>query len=387
MKIDNSQGKIYYGMHFYPGVARYEPPDQPPFTVLINENVIRNMGPTFAGRPIFVQHVDTVEESLDELRAEADGWVIESFYNKADGKNWVKFILTSDQAIEAAREGWKLSNAYLPECVDKPGTWNGVQYDREVVGGEYEHLAIVQNPRYEESVIMTPEQFKAYNEKKTVELTRLANSKDKGTTKMKLNIFKRQKIENAPDLDGMMVELPKSKKEVLLTNVIAEYDKIMNMNGYANGDHMVKVGEKDEMSVNDLVKKHMDVCNELEGMKAKNAASDDGGEPGEDDTAMENDAIEGSDMGDVGDRGGDESLGNEEDEAAEDDKKKVAAKKDDKNKNELEAAKAKKLANEKAAKAKALRLKNAHLNQADEEVAFVGVPEDQVARGQSLFGS
>lgn len=391
--LSNSKGKIFYGMHCYPGVARYEPPDEQPFTVLLNENVIRNMGPSFAGKPIFVQHVDDVEQELDLLRNEADGWVIESFFNQADGKTWAKFIVVSDQGLDAIRQGWKLSNAYFPECDDTPGTWNGVPYQRVVTDGEFEHLAIVQNPRYEESVIMTPEQFKVYNEKQTGELKRLANSKDKKKEKtgmgLKLNIFKRTKVENSVDLDGLVVELPKSKKEILLTTVVSEYDKIMNMNGYANGDHMVKVGDKDEMSVNDLVKKHMELCNEYAEMKN---AADDGGEPGDDGEGIENAddddsedldnaAIEGSDMGDVGDRGGDESLDNEDDEEDAEKKKKAKAENAKKAKAKNESDK------KKLAKAKAERLKNAHLNAVEEESVAIALPQEQVARGVSLYGS
>ena len=368
-KIDNSQGQVFYGMHFYPGVARYETPGQEPFTVLINENVIRKMGQTFAGRPIFVQHVNDVEENVNLLRENADGWVIESFFNQADGKNWAKFILVSDKAFEAVRAGWKLSNAYFPECEDTPGLWNGVPYDRVVVGGEFDHLAIVQNPRYEESVIMTPEQFKTYNEKKTVELTRLANSNDKkGDKQMKLNIFKRTKIENSVDLDGMIVELPKSKKEMALTKVVDEYDKIVNMNGYANGDHMVKVGDKDEMSVNDLVKKHLEMQNAWDEEKAKNAAREDGGEPGPDDEVKNADD-------DKDDDKDDKSLDNKEDDSDDDD----AKKKKENMQNELAAKK-------QLVKEKAERLRNA-TNQDEQERVVISLPQDQVKRGKQLYGS
>lgn len=380
MKVDNSKGRIFYGMHFYPGVARYDSPNAESFTIFINEDTIRKMGPTFAGRPIFVEHVDEVADSVDAERENADGWVIESFFNAADGKNWAKFIIVSDRGLAAIARGYRLSNAYIPNSFGQGGVWNGVDYQREVLDGEYEHLAIVQNPRYEESVIMSPEEFKNYNDEKTVELKRLANSKEKGESTMKLNIFKRTKVENSIDLDGMIVELPKSKKELALTKVVEEYDKILNMNGYANGDHMVKVGDKDEMSVNDLVKKHLDMCNEMEGMKQKNAASEDGGEPGEDDPAMENDSeeeIKAAGMKDVGDRGGDKSLENEEDDEEDDKKKK------NKMKNEMTLDEARKV----IAREKALRLKNANLREQDVEIATVSIPSDQIARGKARYGS
>ncbi len=377
MNIENSQGKIYYGMHFYPGVARYEAPDQEPLTVFVNEDTIRKMGPTFAGRPIFVEHVENVEGDLNELRGEADGWVIESFFNAADGKNWVKFIVVSEKGLFAIQRGMRLSNAYIPQLIDRSGVWNGVPYQKEVAGGEFEHLAIVDNPRYEESVIMDPEEFKAYNEKKTVELKRLSNSKDKkGDNKMKLNIFKRTKVENSVDLDGMVVELPKSKKELSLTKVVEEYDKILNMNGYANGDHMVKVGEN-EMSVNDLVKKHQEMSEELDGMKKKNASGDDEDKDAEDpavDNDSEKEIVEAGDA-DVGDRGGDKSLDNEDEE--EEDKKK------EKKQNSITIEEAKKV----LAREKARRIKNANLREMDEEPMRVSLPQDQVARGKSRYGS
>jgi PHD/YefM family antitoxin component YafN of YafNO toxin-antitoxin module len=385
VKFDNSQGKIFYGMHFYPGVARYEAPDKEPLTVFINEDTIRNMGPTFAGRPVFVEHVEEVDDNVNELRKEADGWVIESFFNQADGKNWAKFIIVSDRGYEAIRRGYRLSNAYIPQLSQKGGVWNGVDYQSEVINGEFEHLAIVKNPRYEESVILTPEEFKNYNDEKTVELKRLSNSNNRGERKMKLNIFKRTKVENSVDLDGMIVELPKSKKEISLTKVVDEYDKILNMNGYANGDHMVKVGEKDEMSVNDLVKKHLAACNELEGLK-KNASREDGGEPGPDDKDADDSGLENDDEDkrvasgekDVGDRGGDDSLDNEEDNEDESEDKKKKMKND-----VLTISEAKKI----LAKEKAARLKNANLREHDEEIAIVSLPADQVARGRALYGT
>lgn len=372
MKVDNSQGKIFYGMHFYPGVARYEEPGHEPLTVFINEQTIRQMGPSFAARPIFVKHVEEVSDDLDELRGEADGWVVESFFNQADGKNWVKFIVVSDRGLKAINQGYRLSNSYIPQLLDKNGIWNGVPYEKEVIGGEFEHLAIVNNPRYEESVIMTPEEFKAYNDTKTVELKRLSNSNDKkGEPKMKLNIFKRTKVENSIDLDGMIVELPKSKKELALTKVVEEYDKIMNMNGYANGDHMVKVGEN-EMSVNDLVKAHMAACNDLE--KLKGAMTEDGGEPGKgaDDDVDNDDEDVSEGEAEVGDRGGDEHLANEDEEDGEAEKKK------DKKNNEL--------AKKRLAKEKAARLRNANLRE-DEEAPAIMLPQDKVNRGKQLYGS
>jgi hypothetical protein len=387
--LKNSKGQIFYGMHFYPGVAQYDT-DQGSYRVFVNEATIRQLNPTFAGRPVFVEHVDGVDEDLAVVRNEADGWVIESFYNEADGKTWAKFIIVSDRGLAAVKRGYRLSNAYIPMLVDHEATWNGVDYQKTVTGGEFEHLAIVQNPRYEESVIMTPDEFKAYNVKLKADLVKFANSKDKkGDKQMGLKLFKRQKLENAVDIENTMVELPKSKKEISIAQLVSDHDAILNMNGYANGDHMV-------MSVNKLVKAYQSKCKELEAMNAK---GDEGGEPGtgEDDIDPEvskNEAIEDSSADVERDDNGDESLDNVEDEGKgatkeggdNNEDEDQGKKRNKKMKNAAREAAELKIAE---AKVKAARLKNAHLKNRDDgdETARVDMAEDQVARGKSRYGS
>ena len=76
-------------------------------------------------------------------------------------------------------------------------------------------------------------------------------------------IFKKEKVENSADLEAMSVLLPESKKEVTVAEAINIADKFMNMHGYANGDHMVKVGDE-EMSVNELGKKYCSMKKNME---------------------------------------------------------------------------------------------------------------------------
>lgn len=274
MKVKNAHQlpRILYGLHFCPGVAEYREAGAEPYRIFLNEDTIRKMNPTFAGRPVYVQHVDEVK--LEELH-EADGYVVESFYNAADGKTWVKFIVVSDAGHEAIRNGWKLSNAYIPKGFGSGGLWNGVEYAKEVTSAEYEHLAIVPNPRYDESIILDAEQFKAYCADKQLELSRVANSKEneKGE-KSVLNIFKKTKVENAADFDSMMVVLPQSKVELTLSECVAQLDKVHNMHGYANGDHLVKVGDK-EMSVNEMCDAYGKMMQNEEDMKKKNAEEEE----------------------------------------------------------------------------------------------------------------
>ena len=360
MKLKNAKEgpKILYGLHMVEGVAEYREPGKEPYRILISEKAIKNMDPTFAGKPIYVEHVDEVD--LDNLQAEADGYVIESFFNKADGKHWTKFIVVSDDAHNAIRNGWKLSNAYIVKEKTRGGVWHGVDYKEEIVRGEYEHLAIVSNPRYTESVILTPEQFKEYNASKEIELTKLANSQtkksetnNKGVTMGKFNLFKKEKIDNSADLEATSVVLPKSKKEVTVSEAIELADTLQNMNGYANGDYFVKVGDE-EMSVNDLSEKYLQMCkknSEEEEAKKANEAKEK-----EEAAKKENE--------------GKEEEPKKENEDAEDDKKKE---------NEDEEEKEDKKANE------FLKLKNAEAEARKSTPISIG--SDRTAVGKSRYGS
>lgn len=235
------------------GVAEYADEGTKPYRIMINENTIKEMDTTFAGRPVYVQHVEEVD--MDKLQEEADGYVIESFFNKSDGKHWARFIVVSDKGHEAIRNGWKLSNAYVPKTFANGGLWHGVEYSKEVTAGEYEHLAIVPNPRYEESIILTPEQFKSYNSEKEQELTRLANSKGDSM----LKFWNKKAVENSVDFETMSVTLPKSKVERTIAQLVEDADKIQNMAGYASPDHMVKAGDE-EMTVNELSERYQAMC-------------------------------------------------------------------------------------------------------------------------------
>lgn len=359
-------------MHFYPGVAEYAEPGKDPYRIFINEDTIRSMSPTFAGRPIFVEHVEDVEPNVDELRKEADGWVVESFFNAADGKTWAKFVIVSERGFKAIQKGFKLSNAYVPRAFGQGGLWNGVTYAKEVTAGEFEHLAIVRNPRYEESTILTPDEFKQYNSKKEVELKKLANSKEeRGATIM---FFKKTKVENSKDLESMSVTLPKSGKEMTVIQLVNEMDKIENMHGYASDDHMVKVGDK-EMSVKNLVKSHVKMNAEMEDLKKK---KEDGT-----DVELEKDDKEIDVEGDMHNEEESEDEPEKKEKKREAEEKKEVKKEEKGMKNETDK-KETPTKKEKTEHFDALR--NAQ-DTVENEVAHIELMEDQVARGRVRYGS
>ena len=401
MKLKNSKGKVWYGLHIVPGVAEYDN-NGSPFRVLLNESTIKNLDPTFAGRPVYVLHPDEdVDEDLDKLRNEADGWVSESFYNRADGKHWVKFITVTKRAESAISKGYRLSNAIQKMTFAKGGVCNGVSYDKEVKQGEYEHLAIVPDPRYEQSVILSPEEFKQYNAEKDQEILKLANNKG---SKSMFTFYKREKLENSKlDLASISVLLPKSNKERTIKQLINAVDTAEMA---SKTPAKVKVGET-EMTIEELVIAHMALVEEVAALRA------DVDDIAEDEEELEEEMDESDDYDDEddvleneSDEDDDDMLENEADEDDDEDEKPVMKKKK-KVENEKPAAKpaakkpaapaakapVKKMKNSisdeelKRRKEKARKLQNANNRDLSEDQAEVRTLQDQVARGKSRYGS
>lgn len=318
LRISNADGHPYglvlYGLHMTPGVAEYALPDGK-FRLFISEDTIRNMGMTAAGRPMFVEHNEDFPKDRESLKELADGWITESFFNEADGKHWFKFVLVSDNGIRAYQQGYGLSNAYDFKSIDdRKGRVNGMDYDFEVLDGEYTHVALEKNPRYE-SIILTPEEFKSYNEEQRASIRRVANANDKKgktmkrrvpakkaqkTVKPKFSFFKREKVKNSDDFMGVSVLLPESNVEMTIEEVIAVADQIqgvMNADGkyVCNEDDVVVTegedGEDEEITIGELLDRVM----ELEAKVAELSGDDDDDVENEDDDDEEVDEIENED--------------------------------------------------------------------------------------------
>lgn len=377
--------EIFYGLHFVPGVAEYRPPGADPYRVFLSEKTIKDMDPTFRGKPVYVRHAEG-EEDLNE----SDGWVVESFFNPCDGKTWAKFIAVSDAAKERIRQGWKLSNAYTPTNEAGGGLWNGVEYLKEFKGATYDHLALVPYPRYAESVILTPEQFKEYCDKKNMELARVANSIDaKGET---MNFWKKEKVSNALDIENTMVDLPRSKSQSDLKTVINEADEYrlnMKLPQMANEEHHVEIGEgenKKKMTVGEMKNAFHKMCSEMEDMKKKNDAEAEERHASE---LEEHEAMHGGEGESAKDKAKnedemhadmkekkmmDKKKAGVENEEADEKKKEIHA--DVKNEDEMK--KKEKLFNE---------LKHAHLTPFKDTAPEPDLGSNRVARGKVRYGS
>jgi len=181
------------------GVAGYQD-----FNLYASNDAIINMEKSFEGKPLLVDHQNV---DHDNLMNQMDGIVVRSFYNKWDGWHWAEIMAITDEAVDAIEnKGWQVSNCYTPSVLDTEGTYLNISFDQVLQGGEYDHLALVPNPRYEDSVVLTPAEFKAYNEQKEAQF--FSNSKAKKPEgKRMFEFFKKVKIENDLNPEEMIVKL------------------------------------------------------------------------------------------------------------------------------------------------------------------------------------
>jgi len=217
MKITNEQPRRYFAKHMVQGVAGYQD-----FNLYASNDAILKMEKSFEGKPLVVDHQDI---DHDNLKNQMDGIVVRSFYNKWDGWHWAEIMAITDAAVDAIEnKGWRVSNCYTPRVLDTEGTYLNVAYQQLLEDGEYDHLALVDNPRYEDSVVLTPSEFKAYNEHKESQF--ISNSKAKKPEgKRMFEFFKKVKIENDLNPEEMIVKL-ENGVEVSISEAL---DKLSNM--------------------------------------------------------------------------------------------------------------------------------------------------------------
>lgn len=202
MNLENAtsqHAKIFYARHMQPGTARYE--DE---TILVDTNALKSMLKSGVGKPVYINHQPV---DLANMKNDAAGYVTDAFYNELDGWGWFKILAIDDECHNAIRKGWSVSNAYRPTQWGAGGTKNNVPYDREVLNGDFTHLAIVPDPRYEDATIMSPEEFISYQESNKRKLAELQNSKpssEKGTPIM-FKLFKNKQEEvTSVDLETLV---------------------------------------------------------------------------------------------------------------------------------------------------------------------------------------
>lgn len=269
-----------------PGLVNYD--DSGKGTVLVKKATLDKMAQSLKNKPVINnEHRDV--NPADFKNGRADGIVTSVTYNSASGWFEGEMSVWDPETKANIRNGFSVSCAYGVSNWGDPGVHNNIPYEAEVMDGEYQHLAIVPNPRYEGATIQ------------------MNNSK--GGSKMKLNIWSWLKgdKENKPTLqnsveiesDQAKVEI-KPGEEVALTVLVNSYKAAEDKKAAAaaaaasaklSDDQIIDVGNGKKVTVaelrNSFLRNAEDEKKEKEEKdKAENAAAE--AKKKEDDEKAEN---------------------------------------------------------------------------------------------------
>lgn len=162
----DDKGRHFKSRFIKPGLAGY--PGQ--FgNALIQKETLDRFVHTLRNKPVIIGHKDKIK---DEDKA---GEVFNIWFNPEDGWYWCDGIITDKTAQNLIEnKGWSVSCAYDYTKADTSGgTENNIPYDIEFLDGEFNHLALVDNPRYEGANIVfnSKDTKNEENKKATIEKT------------------------------------------------------------------------------------------------------------------------------------------------------------------------------------------------------------------------
>lgn len=142
------KGRVFQSRFLQAGLVKYS------FGVcLLTKETINKFVNSFIGCPVRIDHKDITDENAKDERV---GVVSDIWFNDADGWFWCKGVIFDDKAIDLIKNGYNVSCQYeITEYSDniENKLHNGIPYDKEILNGKFEHLAIVDNPRYEGALI------------------------------------------------------------------------------------------------------------------------------------------------------------------------------------------------------------------------------------------
>ncbi len=120
--------------------------------ILVKKKTLDQMNPSFKRKPVFIGHRDAKIDAASAV-SEKVGEVYDVGYDPDSESFFVNALIWDDEAQKLIESGHQPSNAYYVGEYGPASTYNNVPYDKEVLQGEYDHLAIVSNPRYDNTEI------------------------------------------------------------------------------------------------------------------------------------------------------------------------------------------------------------------------------------------
>jgi hypothetical protein len=122
-------------------------------TILVEQDALERMQNSFVGKPVTIDHQEVDPSTVSD--GEAEGVVTRVWRDAATGWFKCEFLVWTPEAQEhAADTKWSVSCAYDPlKTDDTGGEWHSVHFASRMLEGQYTHLALVENPRYEKARI------------------------------------------------------------------------------------------------------------------------------------------------------------------------------------------------------------------------------------------
>lgn len=142
------KGRKFVSRFIEAGVAHYQDFGD----VLITKETLDRFIHTMVGCPVIIQHKEITDKNADKERV---GVVSNVFYSNSDGWYYCEGIIWNKQAIDLVKnQGWNVSCTYDFVSDNQEKTHNGKKIDMEFIDGNFLHLALVPNPRYERANIV-----------------------------------------------------------------------------------------------------------------------------------------------------------------------------------------------------------------------------------------
>jgi len=253
-------------------------------TVYLSNMALERMNQTAKGIPVFINHIMSSPLTVEN---EAVGRVVRIEKEVGVEDLYVAEIVVEDEeAYNKLSNGWGVSTAYHIKNSGRGGTFNNIPYEREVLDAEYDHLAIVESPRYE--MARDPFFLNSCNKNKNVDnniTTNISTKGDKGMLK-----FFRNKREEIKVNEGEELYVEVNGKEVKLNEMLALVEKEEAKKQILENTAMIEVAGK-QMSVLELISKYEAICNAKNG-KSCNESDIDVANESEEEEKKENEDSE-----------------------------------------------------------------------------------------------
>ena len=212
------KGRKFVSRFIEPGVAHYEEFGD----VLITKETFNSFIHTMIGCPVIIQHKDIDDENADKERV---GVISNVWFNEFDGWYYCDGIIWDKQAIDLIKnQGWSVSCTYDFDSDKLAKIHNGKKIDMEFTGGEFLHLALVPNPRYERANIVVNSKDESKNDNpnhdkdgKFAKVLKDAEDKLNKEETKETNKEKEVKIQDEPQKYAIIKELKDSQSKNSLT--------------------------------------------------------------------------------------------------------------------------------------------------------------------------